>query len=143
MFILTETQDLLKNTCQDLAKKELAPYASYHDSNHTFPSQQIKKMSDLGLLGIAIDEEYGGAGLDTLSPVIALEEISKACASCGVIMSVNNSLYGAPVANRATEEQRDKFLSKFAQGEKLGCFALTEPGNGSDAAAANTTAKKS
>merc|ERR1712196_34851 len=99
-------------------------------------------MSDLGLLGIAIDDEYGGAGLDTLSYVIALEEISKACASCGVIMSVNNSLYCEPIMKFGNTQQKQEFVTPFAQGNKIGCFALSEPGNGSDAAAASTTAKE-
>jgi butyryl-CoA dehydrogenase len=142
MFTLNETQTLLVNACRDLSKRELAPFAHHVDTSHTFPQEQVNKMSAMGLMGMLVKEEFGGSGLDTFSYVLALEEISKGCASCGVIMSVNNSLYGAPVAKRATKEQRDKFLSKFAQGEKLGCFALTEPGNGSDAAAANTTAKK-
>lgn len=142
MFILNETQALLKKTCSDLAKKEIAPFASKNDLNHTFPSEEIRKMSDLGLMGIAIGDEYGGAGLDTLSYIVALEEISKACASCGTIMSVNNSLYCEPVMKFATEKQKEEFLKPFARGNKLGCFALSEPGNGSDAAAASTTAEE-
>jgi butyryl-CoA dehydrogenase len=142
MFILDETQLLLKKTCHDLAKKDIAPFASSHDINDTFPTEQIRKMSDLGLLGIAIDDEYGGSGLDTLSYVIALEEISKACASCGVIMSVNNSLYCEPIMKFGNAQQKQEFVTPFAQGNKIGCFALSEPGNGSDAAAASTTAKE-
>jgi len=142
MFILNETQELLKKTCSDLAKKEIAPFASQHDLNHTFPSEEIRKMSDLGLMGIAVDDKYGGAGLDTLSYIVALEEISKACASCGTIMSVNNSLYCEPVMKFGTQKQKEEFLTPFAQGKKLGCFALSEPGNGSDAAAASTVAKE-
>jgi butyryl-CoA dehydrogenase len=142
MFILNETQELLKKTCSDLAKKEIAPFASKHDLNHTFPSEEIRKISDLGLMGIAVDDKYGGAGLDTLSYIVALEEISKACASCGTIMSVNNSLYCEPVMKFGTQKQKEEFLTPFAQGSKLGCFALSEPGNGSDAAAASTVAKE-
>jgi butyryl-CoA dehydrogenase len=142
MFILNETQVLLKKTCSDLGKREIAPLASAHDSNHTFPLQQVKKMSDLGLMGIAVDEKYGGAGLDTLSYVVAMEEISKACAACGTIMSVNNSLYCEPIMKFGNEEQKNNFVTPFAKGDKLGCFALSEPGNGSDAAAASTTAKE-
>lgn len=141
MFILNETQTLLKKTCSDLAKNDIAPLASIHDANHTFPEKQIRKMSDLGLMGIAVDEEYGGAGLDTLSYVIAMEEISKACAASGTIMSVNNSLYCEPILKFGNKEQKENFVTPFAQGHKLGCFALSEPGNGSDAAAASTTAK--
>jgi len=142
MFILNETQMLLKKTCSDLAKKDIAPLASDHDINHKFPSQQIRKMSDLGLMGIAVDEKYGGAGLDTLSYVVATEEISKACAACGTIMSVSNSLYCEPILKFGTEDQKLNFVAPFARGDKLGCFALSEPGNGSDAAAASTTANE-
>lgn len=142
MFILTETQVLLKNTCSNLAKKDIAPYASHFDTNHVFPKSQIKKMASLGLLGMFVHEEYNGASLDTLSYVLALEEISKACASCGIIMSVNNSLYCEPVMKHGTSEQKKMFLSPFAKGDKLVCFALSEPGNGSDAAAAKTTAQE-
>lgn len=140
MFILTDTQKLLKKTCQDVARKELYHLASYHDSHKTFPEKQIKIISDLGLLGICMPEIYGGANLDTLSYVLALEEISKACASCGVIMSVNNSLYCEPIMKFGNTLQKETFVKPFAQGKKLGCFALSEPGNGSDAAAAKTVA---
>lgn len=142
MFILNETQKLLKKTCHDLGKKEIAPLASTHDANHKFPEQQIKKMADLGLMGIAVDEEFGGAGLDTLSYIVAVEEISKACAACGTIMSVNNSLYCEPIMKFGNIEQKKDFVTDFAQGRRIGCFALSEPGNGSDAAAASTTAKE-
>jgi len=142
MFILNETQTLLKKTCSDLGKKDIAPFASSNDSNHKFPAQQIQKMSDLGLMGIAVDEEFGGAGLDTLSYAVAMEEISKACAACGTIMSVNNSLYCEPILKFGNDEQKHNFVTPFATGKKLGCFALSEPGNGSDAAAASTTAKE-
>jgi butyryl-CoA dehydrogenase len=142
MFILDETQILLKKTCSDLAKKEIAPFASTHDLNHTFPTQQIRKMSDLGLMGLVVNEEHGGAGLDTLSYAVALEEISKASASCGCIMSVNNSLYCYPVMTFGNDDQIKNFVTPFAKGDKIGCFALSEPGNGSDAAAASTTAKE-
>ena len=111
MFILTDTQILLKNTCTNLAKKEIAPYSKHFDTNHSFPKLQIKKMASLGLLGMFIHEEDGGAGLDTLSYVLALEEISKACASCGIIMSVNNSLYCEPVMKFGTPEQKKTFLT--------------------------------
>ena len=95
-------------------------------------------MGELGLMGIAIPEEYGGAGMDPLAYALAMEEISRGCASTGVIMSVNNSLYCDPVLKFGTEEQKHRWLTPFASGEKLGCFGLSEPGNGSDAAAAST-----
>ena len=97
-------------------------------------------MGELGLMGIAIPEEYGGAGMDPLAYALAMEEISRGCASTGVIMSVNNSLYCDPVYKFGTEEQKQEWLVPYASGEKLGCFGLSEPGNGSDSAAASTTA---
>ena len=97
-------------------------------------------MGELGLMGIAISDEDGGSGLDYLAYAIAMEEISRGCASAGVIMSVNNSLYCGPVASNATEDQRAEFLQPYASGQKLGCFGLSGPGNGSDAGAASTTA---
>lgn len=98
-------------------------------------------MGEMGLMGIAIPDEYGGSGMDALAYALAMEEISRGCASTGVIMSVNNSLYCDPVNKFATEEQKVEWLTPFASGEKLGCFGLSEPGNGSDAAAASTTAR--
>jgi len=142
MFDLSETNLILKRTCRDLATKEIAPFARSTDINCVFPYKQIKKMSSLGLMGVFIPNEMGGAGLDTLSYVLAMEEISKACASCGVIMSVNNSLFCDPVAKFGSIEQKNNILTKHASGELLGAFALSEPGNGSDAAALLTTAVK-
>ena len=98
-------------------------------------------MGEMGLMGIAIPEEWGGAGMDALAYALAMEEISRGCASSGVIMSVNNSLYCDPVNKFGTDEQKSKWLTPFASGKKLGCFGLSEPGNGSDAAAASTTAR--
>ena len=105
-----------------------------------FPADEIRQMGELGLMGITIPEEDGGTGMDYLAYAIAMEEISRGCASCGVIMSVQNTLYNFPVGTFGNTEQRQEHLVPFAQGSKIGCFALSEPGNGSDAGAASTTA---
>jgi butyryl-CoA dehydrogenase len=140
MFQLDETHEMLRKTCRDFADRELAPRAAEHDKEHSFPKDQVQKLVELGLMGVAVPEEEGGAGLDNLAYAIAMEEVSRGCASTGVIMSVNNSLYCDPVIRYATEAQKKTWLAPFARGEKLGCFALSEPGNGSDAGAARTTA---
>ncbi|KAG9410767.1 hypothetical protein AC1031_018792 [Aphanomyces cochlioides] len=139
---LSEEHQMLRESCRAFADKELAPNAGQWDKDHTFPANAVKAMADMGLMGVFIDEKYGGTGLDYLAYAIAMEEISRGCATTGVIMSVNNSLYCAPVDKYATEEQKAKHLAPFATGEKLGCFGLSEPGNGSDAGAASTTARK-
>ncbi len=141
MFELSETHDMLRSTCRALADKELAPKAAECDREHRYPKEQVQKLVELGLMGVAVPEEWGGTGLDNLAYAIAMEEISRGCASTGVIMSVNNSLYCDPVSKYATDAQKETWLKPFASGEKLGCFALSEPGNGSDAGAARTVAE--
>lgn len=131
---------MLRKVCQDFADNELSPVAPRNDREHRFPAEQIKQMGELGLMGIDVPEKYGGAGLNYLAYSIAMEEISRGCASAGVIMSVNNSLYCGPVQKFATDAQKKEWLTPFAKGDKLGCFALSEPGNGSDAGAASTKA---
>lgn len=126
--------------CRDFVDNELAPVASQNDKEHRFPAEQIATMGELGLMGILIPSEYGGAGLDPLAYAVACEEISRGCASAGVIMSVNTSLFCDPVLKFGTDEQKATTLTECASGQKLGCFALSEPGNGSDAGAASTTA---
>ncbi|XP_026543923.1 short-chain specific acyl-CoA dehydrogenase, mitochondrial isoform X2 [Notechis scutatus] len=138
---LPETHRMLRETCRDFAAKELAPLAASLDRDHRFPAEQVKKMGALGLLAMAVPEKYGGAGLDCLAYTIAMEEISRGCASTGVIMSVNNSLYLGPVLKFGSEEQKQQWIPPFTGGEKVGCFALSEPGNGSDAGAASTAAQ--
>uniref|UniRef100_F6Q3F7 Short-chain specific acyl-CoA dehydrogenase, mitochondrial n=1 Tax=Monodelphis domestica TaxID=13616 RepID=F6Q3F7_MONDO len=138
---LPETYQMLRQTCRDFAQKELIPVAGQLDKEHCFPGAQIKKMGALGLLAMAVPEEFNGAGLDYLAYAIALEEISRGCASTGVIMSVNNSLYLGPILSFGSQEQKQKWISPFTSGDKIGCFALSEPGNGSDAGAASTTAQ--
>jgi len=142
MFTLSETHQMLQKTCRDFADKELAPIAMALDQEHRYPKEQIAGLGELGLMGVFIPDEYGGAGLDVLGYAIAMEEISRGCASCGVIMSVNNSLYCDPIYKFGSDYLKKNFLIPFASGQKLGCYALSEPGNGSDAAAAKTTAKK-
>eukprot|EP00730_Choanoeca_flexa_P010030 TRINITY_DN14879_c0_g1_i1.p1 TRINITY_DN14879_c0_g1~~TRINITY_DN14879_c0_g1_i1.p1 ORF type:complete len:412 (+),score=85.91 TRINITY_DN14879_c0_g1_i1:31-1266(+) len=137
---LPEEHQMLKQTCRAFADEILAPQAGDWDKNHTFPKEAVDQLFDLGLMAIEVPEQYGGSGLDALAYAVALEEISRGCASVGVIMSVNNSLYCSPVVKNATEEQKQDWLTPFTTGEKLGCFALSEPGNGSDAGAASTMA---
>jgi butyryl-CoA dehydrogenase len=135
-----EEQQLLLNTVRELAKTELAPKAAKHDESGEFPTQQVAKMAELGLMGVAVPTEYGGAGMDAVAYVLAMEEVSAGDASCGVIMSVNNSLVCDPILKFGTEEQKKTWLPKLASGEMLGCFCLSEPATGSDAAAQTTTA---
>jgi len=138
---LEPEHEMLRQTCRDFAQQQLKPIAGDLDREHRFPAEQIAQMGELGLMGIAVPDEYGGTGMDPLAYALAMEEISAGCASTGVIMSVNNSLYCDPVLKFGTEEQKLRWLAPFASGEQLGCFGLSEPGNGSDAAAASTTAK--
>jgi butyryl-CoA dehydrogenase len=138
---MSDTHEMLQQTCRDFADAQLVPNAAEWDREHRFPAEAVAAMGELGLMGIAISDEWGGAGMDALAYALAMEEISRGCASTGVIMSVNNSLYCDPVNKFGTDEQKAEWLTPFASGEKLGCFGLSEPGNGSDAAAASTTAK--
>jgi butyryl-CoA dehydrogenase len=141
-FELTEEQRMIRETARDFAAREIAPKAAEIDKSGRWPSEIIRKMAELGFLGIAVPQEYGGAGLDTVSYALAMEEISQACASSGVIMSVNNSLFCDPVYKFGTEEQKKKVLTPCARGDKLGCFGLTEPMSGSDAQTMATSATK-
>ncbi|MGC2089171.1 MAG: acyl-CoA dehydrogenase [Candidatus Acidiferrales bacterium] len=137
---LTEEQLLLQRTVREFAESEVKPLAKEIDETGHFPRETFRKAAELGLTGVAVPEEYGGAGMDHISYSIVIEEISRACASTGVILSVQNSLYSDPVLRFGTEEQKQKFLVPFARGEKIGCYALTEPQAGSNAAALRTTA---
>jgi len=132
---------MLKQTCRDFADKELAPLAAKTDKLHLYPSELIRQMGELGLMAIDTPEKHEGTGLDYLAYAIAMEEISRGCASAGVIMSAHNSLYLGPILKYGNEEQKEKFIQPFTKGDKIGCFALSEPGNGSDAGAASTTAR--
>jgi butyryl-CoA dehydrogenase len=137
---LTAEQRLLRDTARDLATKEILPRAAEIDRAHQFPRAIVSRLGELGLLGIMVPEAWGGAGMDAVSYALALEEISRACASTGVIMSVQNSLVCAPIVSSGTDAQRARWLPDLATGKKIGCFALSEPEAGSDAAAQRTTA---
>src|SRR5436190_22743187 len=139
---LTDEQRLLRDTCRDFADKELKPNAKRWDHEHQFPAEAVKKAFELGLSGVAVPSEWGGAGMDNVAYALAIEEISRGCASVGVTLSVNNSLYCDPVMKFGTDAQKERWLKPFAQGEKLGCFGLTEPQAGSDAAEQRTTATR-
>jgi butyryl-CoA dehydrogenase len=137
---LTEDQRQVRDLCRDFAEKELKPHARKWDADHVFPKDAVKRLAEMGLLGVAVPPDWGGAGMDNVCYALAMEEISRGCAGTGVIMSVNNSLYCDPVMKFGTDEQKKEFLAPFARGEKLGAFALTEPMSGSDAAEMRTLA---
>jgi len=141
-FGLTEEQEALVQMCRDFAEREVRPIAAALDREARFPSELVVRMAELGLMGIEVPVEEGGSGLDPISYVLAMEEISCACASTGVIMSVNNSLVCDPLMKFATAEQRERFLVPLASGKQLGCFMLSEPEAGSDAAAQKTVARR-
>lgn len=142
-FDYTETQLMIKETARKFAEDELAPSAAERDEKEEFPFEAVKKLGELGFMGMMVPETYGGAGLDTISYVLAMEEISRVDASCGVIMSVNNSLVCYGINEWGTEEQKQKYLTRLAAGKLLGAFALSEPEAGSDASNQKTTADKS
>jgi butyryl-CoA dehydrogenase len=137
---LTEEQQLLQKSVREFAEAEVKPSAKENDETGKFPREIFRKAAELGLTGVAIPEAEGGAGMDHLSYSIVVEEISRVCASTGVILSVQNSLYCDPIHRFGTEDQKKKFLLPFARGEKIGCYALTEPQAGSNAAALTTKA---
>ncbi|MBX2800897.1 MAG: acyl-CoA dehydrogenase family protein [Myxococcales bacterium] len=127
---------------REFARNEILPGAQERDRTHAFPAEEISKLAELGLLGVYVPEDYGGAGLDMLAYVVALEEICYADAGVGVVMSVQNSLAGWPILTFGTHEQKQRFLTPLATGEKIGCYALTEPSAGSDAGALRTRCEK-
>merc|ERR1711860_486895 len=126
---LPETHQMLQKTCRDFADNELIPIAGKLDKEHQFPHEQIKKLGELGIMCVDVPESEGGTGLDYLAYAIALEEISRGCASTGCIVSVNNSLYLGPLKKNANQFQKEIFQTPFLHGDKVGCFALSEPGN--------------
>lgn len=138
--ILTEEHAMIAQTCRNFADTELKPIAHKVDKDHFFPAEQVKKLGELGMMGVTVSPDFDGSGMDTLSYAIAIDEISRGCASTGVILSANNSLYCAPVEKYGNVEQKEKFLKPCASGREIGCFMLSEPGNGSDAGAASTMA---
>jgi len=141
-FELTEEQLAVKEMARDFAEKKVAPLAAELDQQARYPAELVKEMAELKLMGMCVPEDFGGAGMDMISYVLALEEISKACASTGVIMSVNNSLACEPLKTFGSPAQKKKFLTPLAEGQKLGCYCLTEPEAGTDAANQKTTAVK-
>ncbi len=140
-FDLTNDQKMLQDQVRKFAAAELAPVAPEIDKSGEFPWDNLKKMAKLGLLGMIVPEEYGGSGFDFVSLAIAIEEISRVCATTGVIVAVNNSLASYPIMQFGTEEQKKKFLPLLASGEKIGALGITEPNAGSDVAAMESTAK--
>jgi len=139
-FDLTEEHKMIRDAARDFAQNELLAGVIERDENQTFPKQQIEKLAGLGFLGMMVSPEYGGGGMDTVSYVLAMEEISKVDASTAVIMSVNNSLVCWGLEKFGSKEQKDKYLRKLAMGEILGAFCLSEPEAGSDATSQQTTA---
>jgi len=138
---LNDQQKMIKKMVQEFAEKEIAPVAEELDKTGEYPTKILEKMAKLGLLGIVIPTEYGGAGLDIISYATVVEEISKKCASTGVITSVHNSLVSYPIMKYGTDEQKKKYLPILAKGEKIGAFAGTEPNAGSDLGAMQTKAE--
>ncbi|AWM15264.1 acyl-CoA dehydrogenase [Flavobacterium sp. NRK F10] len=138
---LTEEQLMIQQAARDFAQTELLPGVIERDEHSIFPHEQVKKMAELGFLGMMVDPKYGGAGLDSVSYVLAMEEIAKIDASAAVIMSVNNSLVCAGLEKYCNEEQKQKYLVPLAQGDVIGAFCLSEPEAGSDATSQKTTAK--
>ncbi len=139
-FNLTEEQLMIQQAARDFAQTELLPGVIERDNEQKFPYEQVKKMGELGFLGMFVDPKYGGSGLDYVSYVVAMEEIAKIDASAAVVMSVNNSLVCAGLEKFASEEQKQKYLVPLAKGEVIGAFALSEPEAGSDATSQKTTA---
>jgi alkylation response protein AidB-like acyl-CoA dehydrogenase len=142
LFPFTEEHEMIRQTARDFAQKEIAPIAAEFDESGEFPYDTIKKMGEMGLMGIEVPEDYGGAGMDTLAYVLALEEICKADAAHGTIMSVNNSLFCFGILKFGTEKQKQKYLRAVASGKAIGAYSLTEPMSGSDAGAMRTRAER-
>lgn len=139
-FKLSDEQQLMQDMFREFAVKDVKPIAAEIDENERFPEENISKMAEIGLFGIPVPEDLGGAGLGNLEYVLAIEELSKVCATTGVIVSAHTSLCLSPILEFGTQEQIEKYVPFLASGEKLGAFGLTEPGAGTDAAAQNTTA---
>jgi len=139
-FELTEEHKMIRDAARDFAQTELLPGVIERDENQTFPTEQIKKLGELGFMGMMVSPKYGGAGMDTISYILAMEEISKVDASCSVVMSVNNSLVCWGLETFGNEEQKEKYLKPLASGAIIGAFCLSEPEAGSDATSQQTTA---
>ena len=141
-FELAEEQQMVRETTRAFVEREVKPVASRLDREAIYPSELVKRLSELGLMGILVPQEFGGSGMDLLCCVVAMEEISKTWASLAVAMSVQNSLVCAPIARFGSAAQKKRYLPSLARGERLGCYALTEPGSGSDAGSIQTRAKR-
>ena len=139
-FRFSEEQLMIQAAAREFAQNEIAPIAAKHDASGEFPVATIAKAGELGFMGIEIPEEYGGAGLDTISFVLVIEEIAAADAAHSTIVSVNNSLYCNGILKFGTERQRREFITPVASGAEVGCYGLTEPQSGSDAAGMRTRA---
>jgi butyryl-CoA dehydrogenase len=139
-FALTDEQQLIRDAVREFAETEVTPIAAELDRDHRFPSELLPKLAEMNLMGMPYPEKEGGAGADYVSYVIAIEEISRACASTGIIMSAHTSLATWPIFKFGTEAQKDQYLQDMASGRRLGAFALTEPGAGTDAGAGTATA---
>ena len=137
---LTDEQRMIRDVARDFAEREVRPIAAEIDRDARFPHETIKRMGELGLMGILVPERWGGAGGDTVAYAVAMEEIARVCGSHAVVMSVNNSLFCDPIYKYGTDAQRDRFLRPVASGHEIGCFALTEPQAGSDASNQHTVA---
>src|SRR5262245_23376773 len=141
-FELTETQQMIRDTVRDFAKKNLAPRAEELDRKGEFPMQNFKEMADLGLTGIPVPEDYGGAGADILSQILAVEEIGKVCGSTALTLAAHTSLGTMPIVDFGTADQKRRYVPPLARGEVIAAYGLTEPQAGSDSAATATTATK-
>lgn len=137
---LSQEEQLLKESVRAFVKEEIQPVAARLDEEGKFPTQQVQRMAQMGLMGVAVPTDLGGTGMTSLAYTLAMEEISAGCASCGVIMSVNNSLVCDPINKFGTDAQKEAWLPPLCDGRMIGCYALSEPGTGSDAAAQTTTA---
>ena len=142
-FTFTEEQEMIRDAARDFAQSEIAPIAAQFDVSGEFPLETIRKMGEIGLMGIEVPEAYGGSELDTIGYVLALKEVSIADAAHGTIMSVNNSLYANGLIKHGTEDQKQRFLTPVASGQEIGAYALTEPQSGSDASSMRMRAVKS
>ena len=140
-FDLTDEQKMLKKTVRDFAEKEIKPTRAEFDEKEEYPIEILRRLGEMGIMGMAVPPEYGGSGADVISYAIAIEELSKIDPSVGVMVSVHNSLGCDPIVKFGTEEQKRKWLPGLASGKKIGCFCLTEPDAGSDAAAIKSNAR--
>jgi alkylation response protein AidB-like acyl-CoA dehydrogenase len=141
-FELKAEQREIQAVAREFAAAEIEPHAGAWDRAHGFPPELLQKLGDLGLLGVCVPEEHGGAGADFLSYILVLEELSRADAGVGVTVAVHTSACTLPLIDFGTDEQRARFVPPLARGERIGCFALTEPGSGSDAGALITKAER-